>query len=467
MKYNPHSYQSYATDFIISHPIAAIFLDMGLGKTAITLAAISELLSLGEITKVLIIAPLRVARNTWSDEANKWSDFSHLSYSIVVGTEKERKKALQTPADIYIINRENVQWLIEKSGYDFDFDACVLDELSGWKSWSAKRVRAFMNVRPRLKRVIGLTGTPSGNGLMDLFSEFRCLDGGKRLGRFITQFRSSYFKPGKSNGQIVYEWVPLPGAEKQIYQKISDITISMKATDHLNMPELISVKYPVKMSKEEWSKYESFKANYIIEGLDKDAEVTAANAAALSGKLSQMANGAVYTDDNSVYELHDAKLLALDDLIEAANGKPVLVAYWFKHDYERICKHLDEMKTPHKKIDSGESIKEFNAGKIPVALIHPASAGMGINLQQGSNTLIWFGLTWSLELYQQTVARLYRQGQSEGTVVVQHICTEGTIDEDILLALEQKDVTQNKLIAAVKAKIGPKKEVVNDCKRVS
>jgi len=246
MKYNPHDYQKYATDFIIRNKIAAILLDMGLGKTSITLAAISALLAAGEITKVLIIAPLRVARNTWSDEIKKWDEFSHLKYSIVVGSAKERMKALQTPADIYIINRENVQWLIEKSGIEFDFDCCVLDELSSWKNHRARRTVSFMNVRPRLTRVIGLTGTPSGNGLMDLFSEFRCLDMGKRLGRFITQYRTTYFRPGRSNGQIVYEWIPLPGADEAIYKKISDITISMKATDHLKMPELVSVRYPVK-----------------------------------------------------------------------------------------------------------------------------------------------------------------------------------------------------------------------------
>ncbi len=454
MKYNPHDYQKYATDFIIRNKIAAILLDMGLGKTSITLAAISALLAAGEITKVLIIAPLRVARNTWSDEIKKWDEFSHLKYSIVVGSAKERMKALQTPADIYIINRENVQWLIEKSGIEFDFDCCVLDELSSWKNHRARRTVSFMNVRPRLTRVIGLTGTPSGNGLMDLFSEFRCLDMGKRLGRFITQYRTTYFRPGRSNGQIVYEWIPLPGADEAIYKKISDITISMKATDHLKMPELVSVKYPVKMTEAEWAVYDDFQENYIVPGLPDTNEITAANAAALSGKLCQMANGAVYTDAKNVFHLHDAKLDALEDLIEAANGKPVLVAYWFQHDLTRIVERLTACGIPHQKLDSDKSISDFNAGKIPVALIHPASAGHGLNLQQGSNTLIWFGLTWSLELYQQTIARLWRQGQTERTVVVQHICTEGTIDEDILDALEHKEAGQNKLIAAVKARIG-------------
>ena len=454
MKYSPHDYQKYAIDFIIKNPIVALLLDMGLGKTSITLDAIVELIKSGEVKKVLIVAPLRVARNTWSSEILKWDDFKHLKYSLVIGSAKERLNALQTPADIYIINRENLQWLVEKSGVPFDFDCCVLDELSSFKAWNSKRVRSFMIVRPKLKRVIGLTGTPAGNGLMDLFSEFRCLDMGKRLGRFITQFRTTYFRPGRSNGQIVYDWIPLPGAEEAIYKKISDITISMKATDHLKMPELISVKYPVKMTEDEWEVYDEFQKNYILPGLPDTGELTAANAAALSGKLCQMANGAVYTDEQNVYHLHDAKLDALEDLIEAANGKPVLVAYWFQHDLTRIVERLTACGIPHQKLDSDKSISDFNAGKIPVALIHPASAGHGLNLQQGSNTLIWFGLTWSLELYQQTIARLWRQGQTERTVVVQHICTEGTIDEDILDALEHKEAGQNKLIAAVKARIG-------------
>lgn len=454
MKYSPHDYQKYAIDFIIKNPIVALLLDMGLGKTSITLDAIVELIKSGEVKKVLIVAPLRVARNTWSSEILKWDDFKHLKYSLVIGSAKERLNALQTPADIYIINRENLQWLVEKSGVPFDFDCCVLDELSSFKAWNSKRVRSFMIVRPKLKRVIGLTGTPAGNGLMDLFSEIRCLDMGKRLGRFITQFRTTYFRPGWSNGQIVYDWIPLPGADEAIYKKISDITISMKATDHLKMPELISVKYPVKMTEDEWEVYDEFQKNYILPGLPETGELTAANAAALSGKLCQMANGAVYTDEQNVYHLHDAKLDALEDLIEAANGKPVLVAYWFKHDYARIDERLTAIGVKHQKLDTDQSIADFNAGKVPVALIHPASAGHGLNLQQGSNTLIWFGLTWSLELYQQTIARLWRQGQTERTVVVQHICTEGTIDEDILDALEHKESDQNKLIAAVKARIG-------------
>ena len=458
MKYKPHDYQSYATEFIVNNPISAILLDMGLGKTAITLDAVSQLIADGEVKKVLIVAPLRVARNTWSSEIEKWENFSHLTYSKVIGSPAERMRAIKTKADIYITNRENLQWLIEKSDTVFDYDMVVLDELSSYKNGSAKRVRAFMYVRPKVKRVVGLTGTPSSNGLMDLFSEYRCLDMGKRLGRFITQYRTMYFRPGRCNGQVVYEWIPLPDSEGLIYERISDITISMKAKDHLKMPELVSVRYPVKMTPDEKALYDSFQEDYIIPDSEKNGEITAANAAALSGKLCQMANGAVYTDDQGLFHLHDAKLDALEDLIEAANGKPVLVAYWYKHDYDRICKRLQQIKVPFQKIDSDKSIADFNAGKIPVALIHPASAGHGLNIQQGSNILIWFGLTWSLELYQQTVARLWRQGQTEGTVIVQHICCEGTIDEDIMEALEHKEMTQNKLIDAVKARIGGKHE---------
>ncbi len=454
MKYKPHEYQQYAIHFVLTHPIAALILDMGLGKTVISLTALEEMIRSGEVRKVLIVAPLRVARNTWPNEIGKWEHLQHLRYQVVVGSAKERLEALRRDADIYIINRENLLWLIEKSGVPFDFDCCVLDELSSFKAWNSKRVRTFMLVRPKIKRVICLTGTPSGNGLMDLFAEFKCLVMGERLGRFITQYRMKYFRPGRTNGQVVYEWTPLPGAEEAIYEKISDITISMKAKDHLKMPELLSVRYPVKMTKEEWKVYEDFKANYIVPDLAGSEEITAANAAALSGKLCQMANGAVYTDEKNIFHLHDAKLDALEDLIEAANGKPVLVAYWFQHDLTRISKRLSDVGIQHQKLDTDQSITDFNAGNIPVALIHPASAGHGLNLQQGSNTLIWFGLTWSLELYQQTVARLWRQGQSAGTVIVQHICTEGTIDEDILDALEHKEAGQDRLIAAVKARIG-------------
>lgn len=447
MKYNPHDYQRYAAEFIIAHPVAALLLDMGLGKTSITLTAINDLLfDSFEIHKVLVVAPLRVARDTWSAEIEKWEHLKNLRYSVVVGMAQERISALLTPADIYIINRENIQWLVEESGLPFDFDMAVIDELSSFKNHQSKRFRAFMKVRPKLKRIVGLTGTPAGNGLMDLFAEFKLLDMGERLGRLIGQYRNAYFQPDKRNGMVIYSYKPLPNAERQIYDKISDITISMKATDHLKMPELVTTEYMVRLSEKEKEKYDRLKKELVLS--TEDNEVTAANAASLSNKLSQMANGAVYSDDESIIEIHDRKLDALDDIIESMNGKPLLVAYWFKHDLERIKKRFDV-----REIRSSVDISDWNSGKIPVALIHPASAGHGLNLQSGGSTLVWFGLTWSLELYQQTNARLWRQGQTADTVVIQHIIAKGTIDEQIMKALKTKDTAQAAIIIAVKAEV--------------
>lgn len=450
MKYSPHDYQRYAAEFIITHPISALLLDMGLGKTSIALTAINDLLfdsfDSFEIHKVLVVAPLRVARDTWGTEIEKWEHLKNLRYSVVVGTEQERLKALRTPADIYIINRENIQWLVEESGLIFDFDMAVIDELSSFKNYQSKRFRAFMKVRPKLKRIVGLTGTPAGNGLIDLFAEFKLMDMGERLGRLIGQYRNIYFQPDKRNGMVIYSYKPLPNAEQQIYDKISDITISMKAADHLKMPELISSECMVQLPEKEKEKYDRLKKDLILS--TEDNEVTAANAASLSNKLSQMANGAVYSDDESIIEIHDRKLDALEDIIESMNGKPLLVTYWFKHDLERIKKRFDV-----REIRSSEDISDWNSGKIPVALIHPASAGHGLNLQSGGSTLVWFGITWSLELYQQTNARLWRQGQTADTVVIQHIIAKSTIDEQIMKALKTKDITQAALITAVKAEV--------------
>ena len=447
MKYSPHDYQRYAAEFIITHPISALLLDMGLGKTSITLTAINDLLfDSFEIHKVLVVAPLRVARYTWSTEIKKWEHLKNLRYSVVVGTAQKRISALSTPADIYIINRENIQWLVEESGLPFDFDMAVIDELSSFKNHQSKRFKAFMKVRPKLKRIVGLTGTPAGNGLMDLFAEFKLLDMGERLGRLIGQYRNTYFQPDKRNGMVIYSYKPLHDAEQRIYDKISNITISMKATNLLTMPELVSTEYVVQLSDKEREKYERLKKDLVLS--EDNEEVTAANAASLSNKLSQMANGAVYSDDESVIEIHDRKLDALEDIIESMNGRPLLVAYWFKHDLERIRKRFEI-----REIKSSADISYWNSGKIPVALIHPASAGHGLNLQNGGSTLVWFGLTWSLELYQQTNARLWRQGQTADTVVIQHIITKGTIDEQILKALKTKDTTQAALITAVKAEV--------------
>ena len=450
MRYSPHEYQRYAAEYIKAHPAAAVFLACGLGKTSITLTAVNDLMfDSFEIHRALVVAPIRVASFSWPAEIEKWDHLEGLKYSVAVGTAAERLAALKKQADIYLINRENVQWLITESGIPFDFDMVVIDELSSFKNHQTKRFKALMKVRPKVKRIVGLTGTPSSNGLMDLWAEFRLLDMGERLGRFIGQYRTSYFRPDKQNGQVVFSYKPLPDAEKQIYSKISDITISMKSTDHLRMPELVDSRYTVYLSETEWEKYEELKKDLVLQL--PDGEITAANAASLSGKLSQMADGAVYTDAGETIAIHERKLDALEDIIEAAYGRPVLVAYWFRHDFERISERLHKLKIPCSRLDTDSSIRKWNAGEIPVALIHPASAGHGLNLQDGGNTLVWFGLTWSLELYQQTVARLWRQGQASETVVVQHIITKGTIDERIMKALSEKDTTQAALIDAVKA----------------
>lgn len=361
MEYKPHDYQQFAINYILEHPIVAMILGMGLGKTSITLTAIEQLIyDSFEVSKVLVVAPLRVARNTWSDEIHKWNHLKHLRYSIVLGSAAERKKALEADADIYIINRENLQWLIEQSGVNFFWDMVVLDELSSFKNWNCKRFKAFMKVQTNVKRVIGLTGTPSSNGLMDLFAEFKCLDMRERLGRFISQYRVNYFVPDRMNGPIVYSYKLRNGAEEQIYEKISDITISMKALDHLQMPELISNEYPVYMNDEEAKLYADMEEDLFIPL--KKGEITATNAAALSGKLLQMANGAVYSDDGDEIVIHDQKLDALEDMIEAANGRSVMVAYWFKHDLSRIMRRLTEKKIPFEKLDSEESIRKWNRG---------------------------------------------------------------------------------------------------------
>ncbi|EGL49724.1 SNF2-related protein [Streptococcus dysgalactiae] len=454
MKLTLHNYQVVAKDFIIGHPYAAVILDMGMGKTATTLSAVNELMfDRFEVTKVLVIAPLRVANTVWSDEIEQWAELRHLRYSKIVGTPKQRNVALQKDADIYIINRENLPWLVEKCSPYFKWDMVVIDELSSFKSWQSKRFKAFMAMRPYMKRIVGLTGTPSSNGLMDLFAEFKVIDGGERLGRFIGEFRSRYFEEGRRNGNIVYEYIPMDYAECQIQDKISDITISMKALDYLDMPELISTKKLVRMTEKEKEKYIQFKKEYVLSELD-GLEVTAANATSLTNKLVQLSNGAVYSDDHTVVSLHEQKLDALEDILESANGEPVLVAYWFKHDLARIIGRLEKLKVKSRVLKTEEDIREWNKGNVPVGLLHPAGAGHGLNLQKGGHHLVWFGLTWSLELYQQTNARLWRQGQEAETVVIQHILTEGTIDEEILKALENKDAQQERLIAAVKAQVG-------------
>ena len=447
MKYQPHDYQKYATQFIIDHPAAAILLQMGLGKSVITLTAIQQLLASGEVYRVLVIAPLRVARDTWPAEIQKWDHLRRLEYSVAVGTESERRAALMLNVPIHIINRENVQWLIESSRIPFEYDMIVIDELSSFKNHQAKRFKSLMKQRHRVSRIVGLTGTPSSNGLMDLFAEYKLLDMGKRLGRFITQYRQDFFVPDKYGFDRVYSWKPRDGAEQEIYRRIGDITVSMRSVDFLKMPECVINRVPVTMDSNERDLYDELKTELVL-SLGDDI-IDAKNAAALSGKLTQMSNGAVYSEAGDAIHLHDRKLDALEDLIEAANGNPVLVAYWYQHDIQRIQKRFPKVRT----LRTSGDITDWNAGKIPVAAIHPASAGHGLNLQAGGSTLVWFGLTWSLELYQQTNARLWRQGQHAETVVIHHIITTDTIDEQIMDALERKDRTQAALIDAVRAQL--------------
>lgn len=450
MEFRPHKYQKYAIEYIETHPVSAILLGCGLGKTSIALTAIDDMLhDTFEIRKVLVVAPIRVCTNSWPDEIRKWDHLSDLRFSVAVGTREERLAALKADADVFIINRENLPWLVEESGLPFDYDMCVLDELSSFKNWQSKRFRAFMKVRPKLKRVVGMTGTPSSNGLMDLFAEYRCLDMGERLGRFIGRYREAYFAPDRRNGNIIYSYRPLPGAEDEIYRRIGDITISMRSSDFLDMPELVTSEYTVSLAEAEREKYDAMKRDLLLRF--PDGEVTAANAASLSGKLSQMANGAVYADDGSVTAVHDRKLDALEDIIESANGSPLLIAYWYKHDLERISERLHQLNIPFARLDKPEDIRRWNSGEYPVMLIHPASAGHGLNLQHGGSTIVWFSIPWSLELYTQTVDRLFRQGQKSETVSVIHIVTKGTIDGRIVKALKDKDDTQSALIDAVKA----------------
>lgn len=401
---------------------------------------------------MLVIAPLRVANSSWPDEIAKWDHLKGLTYAIATGSEKDRLRALRSGCDVTIINRENVSWLVRKSGWRPDFDALVIDELSSFKSWSTERFKALMKLRPGVRRVIGLTGTPAPNSLMDLHSEYRILDMGRRLERTITTYRDRYFLPDRRNGNIVYTYRPRPGAEKAIYDRISDITISMRALDHLDMPELVSGRWKVTMSEGERRLYERLKGDMVLSL--KGSEVTAANAAVLLQKLTQLSGGAIYGDDGKVVRVHDRKLDALEDIVEAANGRSMLLAYWYTHELERIRERLEKLKVKHEVIDGEDSIRRWNAGEIQVGIVHPASCGHGLNLQTGGSTLVWYSMPWSLELYQQTIGRLWRQGQRGKTVVVQHIVCEGTVDERIMRALEGKEVSQNRLIEAVRAEVG-------------
>lgn len=447
MKYIPHEYQAFCEDYILARPAAGLLLDMGLGKTVITLTAVNRLLyDFFAVTKVLVIAPLRVAQDTWSREAEKWDHLRHLRISKVLGSQKERIQALTRAADIYIINRENVPWLVSHYGLNWPFDCVVIDELSSFKNAAARRFKALRKVRPLIKRIIGLTGTPAPNGLIDLWPQIYLLDRGERLGKTLTNYRDAYFRPGRRNGDMVFDWVLKPGAEEKIYQRIGDICVSMKAADYITLPERVNVTVPVSLNPDARELYAKMEREEILSLAGE--VIDAGSAGVLTGKLLQLANGAVYDENHAVHEVHQAKLDALEDLIEAANGKPVLVFYAYQHDRDRIMRRFPQAVP----LESNDTIRAWNAGELPLLLAHPAGAGHGLNLQDGGSTVIWFGLTWSLELYQQANARLHRQGQ-RNAVTVFHLVAEGTVDEEVMRVLEGKAKRQETMLAAVKARL--------------
>lgn len=449
MKFKPHDYQEFSINKIIENKEAGLFLDMGMGKTISTLTAISELkYNYFEVNKVLVIAPLRVAKYTWTDEIDKWEHTKFLTASKILGTRREREKAIEKQADIYLINRENVVWLVEHLGKEWPFDMVVIDELSSFKNNNSKRFRALRKVRPLIKRIVGLTGTPTPNGLIDLWPQMYLLDQGERLGKTITGFRQRYFIPGRGDPSrhIVYEWLPKEKTEERIYEKIGDICVSMKSIDYLDLPERVDHEVKIDLNPTARSKYNQLEKDFLLPFADGD--VVADSAAVLSNKLLQLSNGAVYDEDEGVQHIHDDKLDALEELIEQANGKPVLVFYNFKHDLDRLQNRFKEAV----KLETDEHFKAWNKGEIPILLTHPASAGHGLNIQDGGNIIIWFGLTWSLELYQQANARLHRQGQ-ENTVHVYHLITKNSIDGRVMKALKNKTVTQDDLMEAVKARL--------------
>jgi SNF2 family DNA or RNA helicase len=449
MIYNPYEYQKHATQHIIENTGCGLFMEMGLGKTVCTLTAIDVLLNQAlEVTKVLVIAPKRVAEDTWISEAGKWEHLKHLSLSLVLGTEKQRKEALRAKADIYVINRENVVWLVSYLGIAWPFDMVVIDELSSFKSNKAARFKALRLIRPKIDRVVGLTGTPAPNGLLDLWPQLYLLDQGERLEKTISKYRDKYFKPGKRNGHIIYEY-DLKVNEQEIYDKIGDICISMKAEDYLQLPDKVERSIAVKLKPETYQKYVQFERDQIL-ALSESDRITAINAAALTNKLLQYANGAVYDDTKIYHDVHDEKLEELAEIIEAADGKPVLVFYSYQHDLHRIKRYFNKLKP--KQLCSRQDIQDWNNGKINLLVAHPASAGHGLNLQAGGNIIVWFGLPWSLELYQQANARLYRQGQTQAVIIHRLIAT-GTMDEDVLTALDGKADSQEALMQAVKARI--------------
>ena len=448
MQYKPWDYQKAAKQWIHDHTHCGLFLDLGLGKTIVTLSAIRELIDRKAVRRVLVIAPLRVAATVWAEEAAKWDHTRSLRCVKALGSERDRKAALAADADVYIINRETVSWLVSQyaASGKWPFDMMVIDELSSFKSSKTERFRALRRTLPAVKRVVGLTGTPAPNGLIDLWSQLYLLDRGERLGKPLGWYRQTWFDPGDRNGMIVYNWKPKPGAPEQIYERIGDICMSMTAEDYLKLPDRIDVEAPVQLIDKAQQAYEMLERDLVLPMADE--AITAQNAAVLTGKLLQLANGAIYMEDGSYTWIHNAKLDMLEDLVEAANGEPVLVYYSFRHDEDRILKRF-----PHaRKLEKAEDVKAWNEGRVQMMIAHPASAGHGLNLQAGGHIIIWFGLTWSLELYQQANARLHRQGQQH-PVTIHHIITKGTVDENVLKVLTGKAARQDALIDAVKARV--------------
>ena len=448
MEFKPHDYQAYAIDFIKTHPVAGLFLGMGMGKTISTLTALNTMMfDSFQVARCLVVAPLRVARDTWPAELTKWEHLKHLRASVIVGTAKERRQAIHTDADIYVINRENLPWLIKELGDDWPYDCVVIDELSSFKNHKAARFKALMSRRKHMRRIIGLTGTPAPNSLEDLWAPFKLFDGGKRLLPYITHFRERYFDPDKRNGYQVFSWKLKPGAEDEIYEAISDVTVSMKTTDHLDLPPLTTSSKVVHLDKAEREVYNQLKKDMLVH---VDGEVIdAGSAATLSNKLLQLSSGAIYADEARTVTVHSQKIDALEDIVEAANGHTVLVAYWFKHELERLLRHFPQGRL----LSTAEDMAAWCKGEISLAFIHPASAGHGLNLQSGGHILVWHTVPWSLELYEQTNARLFRQGQTEPVSII-HIEAANTIDQQVIKSLESKNQTQSALIEAVKAELG-------------
>lgn len=448
MKYTPHDYQRHTTQFIIDHPECAIFLGMGMGKTISTLTAIEALkCDYFDIDKVLVIAPVRVARDTWPAEIQKWDHLADLTVSPIIGTATQRTTAANRQADIYTIGRENVPWLVKHHGSRWPYDMVVIDELSSFKNPQAKRFKALKKVRPKIRRIVGLTGTPAPNSLLDIWAPFRLIDNGERLGKFITHYRDQYFLPDKRSGQVIYSWKIRPGADQAIYDNIADITVSMRTTDYLTLPEVTRQHIEVTLAPKEQKMIDTLKRDLVLD-LGDDT-IDAENAATLSLKLQQLAGGAIYNEDKTgVVEVHDQKLRALTELVDQADGNTMLVCYWFKHERDRILAAVPGARV----LDTAEDFEDWNAGKVPVGLIHPASAGHGLNLQAGGHIMVWFTTPWSLELYEQANARLNRQGQTEPVSII-HIDTANSIDQDVHAALARKDTTQSALIAAVAAEL--------------